>query len=222
MTRAVRPSRLRAARVAALVLAVGVSVSACTDAPAGVGSPPSEHAAGHGAASDGASPSPSGSAGHDHGHSDAEATAATTGPPRPADAGLECGTTVLPDGQQVTRYCNEGAATFTVGDAKGTAVKGATCEERGLIFLAHFGANYSDESSGRGEYLGLALEDMPTKAGRASIYALELTVDGYRQNVSRATVDVSRDGDVVELTVVGALADGRSLSVAASCHTHEA
>lgn len=107
-------------------------------------------------------------------------------------------------------------------DALRPAFKGATCEERGLIFLAHFGANYSDDASGRGEYLGLALEDMPATEGRASVYALELTLGGYRQTISSATVDVTRQGDVVDFEVVGALTDGRSLSISASCHTHEA
>jgi hypothetical protein len=221
MTRAVRPPRLLAARVVALVLAVGVSVSACTDAPAGAGLAPSEHGAGHAAGSVTGSPSPAASGEHEHGP-DEEPTPATTGPPRPADAALGCGTTVLPDGEQVTRYCNEGLATFVVGDDTSTDVKGATCEERGLIYLAHFGANYSDEATGRGEYLGLALEDMPATEGRASVYALELTVGGYRQTIADATVDVTREGDVVDFRVVGALTDGRSLSITARCHTHEA
>jgi hypothetical protein len=224
MTRAVRPPRLLAARVVALVLAVGVSVSACTDAPA-AGPAPSEHGADHAAGSVATSPSPGASGEHEHG--EGEPTPATTGPARPADAALDCGTTVLPNGEQVTRYCNEGQATFIVGDGKGTDgkgtdVKGATCEERGLIFLAHFGANYSDEATGRGEYLGLALEDMPAKEGRASIYALELTLGGYRQSLSKATVDVTRKGDVADFHVVGTLADGRNVSVTATCHTHEA
>jgi hypothetical protein len=219
MTRAVRPSRLLAARVAAVVLAVGVSVSACTDAPTGADPASTGHDAGHDSTS--ASPAPSESGGHEHGP-DEEPAAATTGPPRPADPALGCGTTVLTNGEQVTRYCNEGLATFIVADADGIDAKGASCEQRGLIFLAHFGANYSDEATGRGEYLGLALEDMPAKEGRASIYALELTLGGYRQSLSKATVDVTRTGDVVDFHVVGALADGRDVSVAASCHIHEA
>ena len=219
MTRAVRPSRLLAARVIAVVLAVGVSVSACTDAPTAGDAVSGDHAAAdHGAS---ASPSPGESAGHEHG-AEEEPAAATTGPPRPADPALGCGTTVEPNGEQVTRYCNEGLATFIVADGEGTDVKGASCEQRGVIFLAHFGANYSDEASGRGEYLGLALEDMPAKEGRASIYALEMTLAGYRQSLSKATVDVTRKGDVVDFHLVGALADGRDVTVTASCHTHEA
>lgn len=220
MTRAVRPSRLLAARVAAIVLAVGVSVSACTDSPTGADPASTGHdASGHGSASSSASPGEA--EGHDHA-ADGEPVAATTGPPRPADPALGCGTTVLTTGEQVTRYCDEGLATFIVADADGIDAKGASCEQRGLIFLAHFGANYSDEASGRGEYLGLALEDMPATEGRASIYALELTLGGYRQSLSKATVDVTRTGDVADFHVVGALTDGRNVSVTATCHIHEA
>lgn len=45
---------------------------------------------------------------------------------------------------------------------------------------------------------------------------------GYRQSLSKATVDVTRKGDVVDFHLVGALADGRDVTVTASCHTHEA
>lgn len=48
MTRAVRPSRLLAARVVAVV-AVGVSVLACTDAPTAGDAASGGHDAGHGA-----------------------------------------------------------------------------------------------------------------------------------------------------------------------------
>jgi hypothetical protein len=229
MTRAARPSRTGAARVTALMLAVGVSVSACTGtlagAEAGPGSLPTgihdAHARHSGtAAADHDHPDDGAEDGHEHDDA-APADAATTGPPRPADPALLCGTTVLPDGEQVTRYCDEGLATFVVGDDKDTEVKGAECEDRGALFLAHFGSNYSDQTTARGDYLGLALEAMPETDGPASIYALELTVDGHRPAVSAATVDVTRTGDVVTFDLVGELADGRTLSVGASCHTHE-
>jgi hypothetical protein len=212
------------------MLAVGVSVSACTGAPTGaeadlVLQTNGAHGAhGAGATETGAATDEDSHEDHEDGHQhddEVEASAPTTGPPRPADAALLCGTTVLPDGEQVTRYCDEGTASFVVGENKNTDVKGATCEDRGAFFLAHFGANYSDAATARGDYLGLALEEMPETAGQAAIYALELTVDGYSQAVSTATVDVTRTGDVVTLDVVGELNDGRSLSIAASCHTHE-
>lgn len=53
----------------------------------------------------------------------------------------------------------------------------AECEDRGALLLADFGANYSDDATARGDYLGLALDGMPDKEGAASIDALELTVD---------------------------------------------
>lgn len=227
MTRAGRPARTHTARAIALMLAVGVSVSACTGTPTGAEADLVLNTDGaHGAHGGGAAEAEASHEGHadgdGHEHDDeAEASDPTTGPPRLADAALLCGTTVLPDGEQVTRYCDEGTASFVVGGSEDNDVKGATCEDRGAFFLAHFGANYSDAANARGEYLGLALEEMPETAGRAAIYALELTVEGYRQAVSAATVDVTRKGDVVTLDVVGELTDGRRLSIAASCHTHE-
>lgn len=230
MTRAEKPLRA-SARVVSLLLAVGVSVSACTGAPTGAGSDPGqqtasgtaapaatgeEHADDHGEHADEHADE---TGGDDHAHhdEDVETAAPTTGPPRPADPDLECGTTVLDDLEQVTRYCDEGSARFVVADDKDTTVEGATCEDRGAFFLAHFGTNYSDDFNSRGDYLGLALEEMPETSGTAPIYALELTLDGYKTPLAGADVEVSRSGGTVDLTLTGELADGRDLLVEATC-----
>ncbi|QDO89664.1 hypothetical protein FNH13_16075 [Ornithinimicrobium ciconiae] len=123
-------------------------------------------------------------------------------------------------GEQVVRYCDEGQARFVVGDDKDTEVEGATCEDRGALFLAHFGTNYSDDAAAQGDYLGLALEEMPETDGQAPIYALELTLDGYRLPLTDAVVDVERDDHTLGLTLTGELSDGRPLRVEASCHVH--
>lgn len=239
MTRALRAPRSSSARVVALLLLAGVSVSACADTPAGDshdhGSAASSQEADAAAvATDDRAGATDDHAGHedgdteDHGdhaadghvHDDgAEATAFPTGPPRPADPDVACGTTVLTNGEQITRYCGDGAATFVVADEKETQVLGAVCEDRGVLFLSHFGTNYSDDHDAYGDYLGLALENMPETEGSADIYALELTIDGYRQAVAEAEVDVLRDGNHFEITLTGELADGRSLSVESICHT---
>lgn len=233
MTRAGRPVGT-SARVVSLVLAVGVSVSACTGTSTGAGHDAGQHTASHEPAAGTGDPAgqtddhgehhdeSSGTAGdhaHDHGDETADAVV-TAGPPRPADPSVECGTTVTDGGEQVVRYCDEGEARFVVGDDKDTEVDGATCEDRGALFLAHFGTNYSDDAAARGDYLGLALEEMQQAQGAAPIYALELTLDGYRLPLADAVVDVDRDDATVGLTLSGELSDGRELRVEASCHVH--
>lgn len=214
MTRAARFPRASSARVIALLtLAVGVSVSACTGTPAEGG-----HDHDSSAAHDTHAGDEGAAAGDDHDHDDHDHDEEfPTGPPRPADPDLACGPTVLSPGQQVVRYCGEGGATFTVGDDKETEVEGGLCEDRDAIFLIHFGANYSDPDVAAGDYVGVALRDMPEEAGPAPIYALELTLDGWRTQVGKADVEVSFDGDMLEMELVGELADGRPLTITGSC-----
>lgn len=216
MTRAARFPRASSARVVALLmLAVGVSVSACTGTPAEGG-----HDHDSSAAHDTHAGDEGAAAGDDHDHDDHdhdEDEEFPTGPPRPADPDLACGPTVLSPGQQVVRYCGEGGAIFTVGDDKETEVEGGLCEDRDALFLIHFGANYSDPDVAAGDYVGVALRDMPEEAGPAPIYALELTLDGWRTQVGKADVEVSFDGDMLEMELVGELADGRPLTITGSC-----
>lgn len=154
-----------------------------------------------------------------HHHDDEPDEVVTTGPPRPADPDVECGTTLLPDGEQVIRYCDEGHAQFTVGDTE-VMTDGARCEDRGGFFLAHFGTNYSDEEAARGEYLGLILEEVPsTGTSSPRISALELTLSGYRQVVSDASVQMTHQDPGVEMTLTGELPDGRSFEIEAHCST---
>lgn len=235
MSLALRPPRAIPVKVVAvLALTVGVPVTACTGTPTDGDRGDNAHLttvdhSGHQAGTGDVAtatgvPDPVASDGDEHHHGQGElpdSGAATTGPARPADSDLPCGTTVLPDGEQVVRYCEDGTAVFTLGDHEEAEVQGTTCENRGALFLAHFGTNYSDDTTARGEYLGLALEDVPESSGAASIYALELTVGGYRQPVAEASVEVAQDGSTLTLELDGSLTDGRELLVRASCHVHD-
>ena len=87
-----------------------------------------------------------------------------------------------------------------------------------MFFLAHFGTNYSDETTARGAYLGLVLEEVPDSGPSSPrISALELTFQGYRQVISEAQVDVELHGSELELTLTGTLHDGSDLRVEGHC-----
>lgn len=123
---------------------------------------------------------------------------------------MECGLSVLDDGQQVMRYCGDGEARITVTGGP-YDVKGAECRQRGEFLTANFGTNFSKDETAQGEYVGLLLRGVPasgTKATDVKISGLEVTVAGKRQPLTDATVKASMQAGRLEGSLHGGTEGG--------------
>ena len=143
-----------------------------------------------------------------------------TGAPSAEPLALTCGLSVVDGGQQVVRYCGDGAARVSL-TGRSYDAEGAECRQRGAFLTANFGTNYSNDEAAQGQYVGLLLGGVPgagEKPGKVQLAGLEVTVGGTRQRVAAATATARLTGDRLEGTVSGRVGDG-AVAIEFHCST---
>lgn len=132
---------------------------------------------------------------------------------------IACGASTYDDGHQVIRYCGEGSAVVRIsGAAAPVEAGGAVCSAHGAFVTANFGTNYSNPKAAEGSYVGFLIGDVGgrDRAAPPTITQIDLTVDGERIPISKATATATLADAGLDATVKGSTPEG-VVTITATC-----